>query len=174
MTQDYRTRLIDDWLNFCSSELELNVPKPGAFDLTKSGVVTPLHEIRTWTSRQRLPDDQYSIENAVMLKHSLKWPLIVDPQGQATLWIREMEGASLRICKSEDPVSVFRTLEQAVRLGEAVLVENVGDEQLDPLLDPILYKQIATRGAQKVVFRFSELFRLKYRKFRNFINFKLR
>lgn len=151
MTQDYRASLLSDWLKYCTKELGLNMTQTGStFDLTKSGVVASAHDIRTWISRQRLPDDVYSIENAIMLKHSLKWPLLVDPQGQATLWIREMEGAALRLCKSDDPTSVFRTLEQAVRLGEPVLVENVGDEQLDPLLDPILYKQIATRGAQKV------------------------
>lgn len=146
MTQDYRTILINDWLQYCSTQIGLDID-PNKFNLAKN-VVKP-HEIRTWID-QKLPDDQYSIENAIFLKYSLKWPLIIDPQMQVVPWIKEMEGSQLKICKSEDPL-VFRTLEQAVRLGQPVLIENVPDEQLDPLLDTILHKQIVTRGAQKII-----------------------
>ena len=64
-------------------------------------------------------------------------------------WVKEMEAENLRVCKSEDPL-LFRTLEQAIRLGQAVLVENV-TEHLDPLLDPILRKEVVMKGAQKIV-----------------------
>ncbi len=53
------------------------------------------------------------------------------------------------MCKSEDPL-IFRTLEGAIRLGQAVLIENI-NENLDPLLDPILRKEVVTRGAQKIL-----------------------
>lgn len=143
MTQDYRAKLVNDWVNYCN-QIGLDV-NPN-FDLSKN--VVKQHEIRTWIN-QKLPDDQYSIENAIFLKYSLKWPLIIDPQNQVVDWIRETEGAQLRICKSEDP-QVFRTLEQAIRLGQAVLIENV-TEFIDPVLDSILHKQIITRGAQKII-----------------------
>jgi dynein heavy chain len=64
-------------------------------------------------------------------------------------WIKETEGAALKIVKSEDPL-ILRSLEQAIRLGQPVLIENVG-EYLDPLLDPILLKEISIRGAQKIL-----------------------
>ena len=64
-------------------------------------------------------------------------------------WIKETEGGSLKIVKSEDPL-LLRSLEQAIRLGQPVLIENVG-EYLDPLLDPILLKEISIRGTQKIV-----------------------
>ena len=68
---------------------------------------------------------------------------------QVIRWIKEMEGATLKVCKSEDPL-IFRTLEGAIRLGQAVLIENI-NENLDPLLDPILRKEVVTRGAQKIL-----------------------
>lgn len=144
MTQDYRTNLLNDWIAFFKDKFSMNVGDN--FELSKK--VLKQHILRKWIS-EKLPDDQYSIENAIFLKYSLKWPLIIDPQNQVVSWIREMEGASLKQCKSEDPL-LFRTLEQAIRLGQAVLIENVG-ESLDPLLDPILYKQILIRGAQKII-----------------------
>ena len=64
-------------------------------------------------------------------------------------WIIETEGAPLKIVKSEDPL-LLRSLEQAICLGQPVLIENVG-EYLDPLLDPIRLKEISIRGAQKIV-----------------------
>jgi dynein heavy chain len=144
MTQGYRTNLLKEWITYCEGTVGLNVEKD--FDLSKH--VVKQHIIRNWIN-QKLPDDQYSIENAIFLKYSLKWPLIIDPQNQVIPWIKEMEGPTLKIVKSEDAL-IFRTLEQAIRLGQPVLIENVGDS-LDPLLDPILLKQIVNRGAQKIL-----------------------
>ena len=147
MTQDYRVALIQEWTTFCAqSDVEILVD--ASFAIAKNSVKP--HLVRKWIN-QKLPDDQYSIENAIFIKYSLKWPLIIDPQNQVVQWIRETEGASsLKIVKSEDPL-LLRSLEQAIRLGQPVLIENVG-ESLDPLLDPILRKEISVRGgAQKIL-----------------------
>ena len=161
MTQDYRSKLIADWIGyFDADDAASSIHVDKSFELSKH-VVEP-HVIRTWTSQQ-LPDDQNSVENAIFLKYSLKWPLFIDPQNQVTKWLKEME-PTLRFCKSDDPL-LLRTLEQAIRLGQAVLIENVGDA-LDPLLDPILRKEIVTRGAQKLLrlgdaeVEFNDTFRL--------------
>lgn len=93
MTQDYRAMLINEWLAYCGQTAQLLVQS--SFDLTKS--VVEQHVIRTWINQQ-LPDDQNSIENAIFLKYSLKWPLIIDPQNQVVRWIKEMEGDALKVC----------------------------------------------------------------------------
>ena len=144
MTQDYRQSLTKDWINFCNNKVRLHILEN--FELTRNVVKQTM--IRNWINK-KLPDDQYSIENAIYLKYSIKYPLIIDPQNQAGRWIREMEGPALKVCKSEDPL-VFRTLEQAIRLGQPILIENVG-EYFDPVLDPVLKKEILVRGAQKIV-----------------------
>jgi hypothetical protein len=38
-----------------------------------------------------LPNDNFSIENAVMATSARRWPLAIDPQGQANSWIKAME-----------------------------------------------------------------------------------
>lgn len=44
-----------------------------------------------WVSKYRLPNDNYSIDNIVMMKNSSKWPLFIDPQQQANIFIKELE-----------------------------------------------------------------------------------
>ena len=77
MTQDYRLELIKEWTHFCAANVDILVEP--SFELCKHAVKP--HVVRKWIN-QKLPDDQYSIENAIFIKYSLKWPLIIDPQNQ--------------------------------------------------------------------------------------------
>ena len=47
--------------------------------------------IGIWTDQQQLPNDDFSVDNAIILKNSNRWPLMIDPQIQANNWIRNME-----------------------------------------------------------------------------------
>lgn len=47
-------------------------------------------EIRQWIIA-KLPNDTFSVENAIMLQRSNRWPLMIDPQGQANKWVKKME-----------------------------------------------------------------------------------
>lgn len=38
-----------------------------------------------------LPSDALSIENATIVFNSRRWPLMIDPQGQANKWIKSLE-----------------------------------------------------------------------------------
>ena len=59
---------------------------------------------------------------------------------QANRWIKQMEAKNgLRVIKLTDP-NYLRTLENAIRLGTPVLLEEV-EETLDPSLEPVLLKQ---------------------------------
>ena len=44
-------------------------------------------KIVQWTSNG-LPSDEFSIENAIMLDHSERWSLMIDPQMQANKWLK--------------------------------------------------------------------------------------
>jgi dynein heavy chain len=35
-----------------------------------------------------LPNDKASIENALIIKKSSRWPIVVDPEGQGVQWIK--------------------------------------------------------------------------------------
>ncbi len=68
---------------------------------------------------------------------------MIDPQGQANAWVRNMEGrAGLKLVKLSQP-NFLRLIEGAVRLGQPVLIEDV-EETIDPALEPLLLKQVCT------------------------------
>jgi dynein heavy chain len=101
-------------------------------------------KIRSWVIN-RLPNDSFSIENGIMLFRSNRWPLMIDPQGQANKWVKKMEeGKSLKVVK-QNQGNFVRTVENAVQFGNPVLLENV-PESLDPILEPLLLKQIVVAG----------------------------
>ena len=71
---------------------------------------------------------------------------MIDPQGQANKWIKNMERASnLQVIKLSGSGDYLRTLENAIQFGLPVLLENIGEE-LDPSLEPLLLKQIFKQG----------------------------
>ena len=49
--------------------------------------------IREW-NLQGLPVDNFSVENGIVTSVTKRWPLFIDPQGQANAWIREKESAN--------------------------------------------------------------------------------
>ena len=90
-----------------------------------------------------MPGDELSVQNGTLITRTTKWQLVIDPQLQAVRWIKEKEKANKLIVVSQNDSDLMRYLEQAVMLGQPMLIENVG-EQLDPALTPILEKDIHT------------------------------
>jgi dynein heavy chain len=46
-------------------------------------------KIRNWNMKG-LPLDGFSIENAIILFNSRRWPLMIDPQSQANKWLKKL------------------------------------------------------------------------------------
>ncbi|RMX56942.1 hypothetical protein pdam_00011068, partial [Pocillopora damicornis] len=119
-----------------------NVPVSDSFSLSAT-LGDPL-STRAWHIAG-LPVDNFSLDNAIIVTNSHRWPLMIDPQGQANKWIKNMEKPnSLQVIKLSDQ-NYVRTLENSIQFGTPVLLENVGEE-LDPLLEPILLKQTFKQG----------------------------
>ena len=87
----YRTILMRSWYQ---SVFEKKLPVTDNFDFTKF-LANPT-DVRDWNI-QGLPKDEFSTENGVISTRGNRWPLMIDPQGQANRWIRNMEGSRLRI-----------------------------------------------------------------------------
>lgn len=95
-------------------------------------------KVREWNI-WGLPTDEVSIDNGILVTRGKRWPLMIDPQGQANSWVKSMESRNgLRVVKLTDS-SFLRTLENSIRIGNPVLIEDVG-ESLDPALEPVLVK----------------------------------
>jgi len=92
-----------------------------------------------------LPSDELSVQNGIMVTRSSRWPLLIDPQGQGLSWIKTREEINqLRISTLTD--KRFRNaLEDSMAFGQPLLLENVAEE-IDPILDPVLDKQVQKAG----------------------------
>lgn len=135
----YRQQQLENWVAFCTS---LNVVCTQDFQLTQ--VLGDPVLIRSWNIFG-LPSDLFSIDNAIIVINSRRWPLMIDPQSQANKWVKNMEkAANLNIIRLTQP-DYMRILENAVQFGQPVLLENVGEE-LDPALEPLLMKQTFKSG----------------------------
>uniref|UniRef100_A0A336LHG4 CSON012522 protein n=1 Tax=Culicoides sonorensis TaxID=179676 RepID=A0A336LHG4_CULSO len=140
----YRTDLVKSWVEKCK---EFNIPSSSDFDLVK--ILGEPFTIRTWIVNG-LPSDEISIENALIVTQSSRWPLMIDPQEQANRWIRNLEKENdLKVTKLSDPM-LMRLIESAIRQGSPILIEEIG-ETLDPALGPILNRQISSIGGRHVI-----------------------
>jgi dynein heavy chain len=138
-TMAYRDRVVGNWVGLCKSK---GVPSSKVFRL-QDCLGDPV-KIREW-GIHGLPNDSFSIDNGIMVSNARRWPLMIDPQGQANKWVKSMEKEhDVRVIKLTDG-DYLRTLENAVQFGLPVLLENVGEE-LDPSLEPLLLKQIFKQG----------------------------
>ena len=60
--------------------------------------------------------------SGIIVANSRRWPLMIDPQGQANKWVKNMEKANnLRPIKSSD-ADFVRTLENCIQFGNPVSV----------------------------------------------------
>jgi dynein heavy chain len=138
-TKLYRDECVSLWAKTC---IERNIPCSDEIKL--SAVLGDPVKTRSWILAG-LPNDSFSIDNGIIISNARRWPLLIDPQGQANKWIKNMEKSNnLAVVKLTDSDYV-RTLENAIQFGTPVLLENVG-EQLDPVLEPILLKQTFKQG----------------------------
>lgn len=78
-----------------------------------------------------------SIENAIIAKKGKRYPLMVDPQGQANKWLRNnLQHCQLSIINFSLG-NYLKTIENAVTNGHPVLVEEVA-EYLESSIDSLL------------------------------------
>ncbi|XP_051576917.1 dynein axonemal heavy chain 11 [Myxocyprinus asiaticus] len=140
-TQPYRQQLFHGMLIPFLQDLRTPIPLTDCLDpvltLTDQGTVA------AWQN-QGLPADQLSVENATILMASQLWPLLVDPQQQASKWIRNLYGPNLRVLQYGQK-GYLDVIEQALACGEVVLIENM-KETVDPLLEPLLGRQTIKKG----------------------------
>lgn len=141
---NYRQELVKNWTEGSKA---LNIPISENTNIIQ--VLSHPFMVRQWNT-DGLPRDDFSTENAILVTKGRRWPLMIDPQEQANRWIRNKErDNSLKIIKLSDP-AFLRTLENCVRIGMPILLEDLG-EQIDPALEPILLKQTFMSGGRLLI-----------------------
>ena len=104
---------------------------------------------REW-NMQGLPGDSFSTENGIIVTRGRRWPLVIDPQGQAYSWIRNMEKShSLKVVDIKQS-DYLRVIEVAVQTGTPVLLHGIV-EVLDPSLEPLLTRSFVKQGDRTIL-----------------------
>ncbi|KAM4749227.1 dynein axonemal heavy chain 2 [Rhinophrynus dorsalis] len=137
----YREGILSIWMKEIR---EMLVPCSPHFSLTT--FLSSPTMVREW-NLQGLPSDSFSSDNGIIVTRGNRWPLMVDPQGQATKWIKSMESTKGLKVIDFQMTDFMRTIEQAVQFGNPVLLQNI-QEQLDPSLSPILNKSVTKVGGK--------------------------
>ncbi|WIA11828.1 hypothetical protein OEZ85_011917 [Tetradesmus obliquus] len=77
---------------------------------------------------------------------------LADPvQGQANRWVKAMErAAGLEVVKTSYK-DFLRTLENGIRFGRPVLLEDLGEGSLDAALEPLLLRSTFKQGGSEVI-----------------------
>nr|XP_025044359.1 dynein heavy chain 12, axonemal isoform X2 [Pelodiscus sinensis] len=165
-TSAFRQECTKDWSKLCK---EKNIPCSENFSLCKT-LGDPI-KIRAWNIAG-LPTDNFSVDNGVIVDNSRRWPLMIDPQGQANKWIKNSEKENqLSVIKFTD-TDYMRILENCIQFGTPLLLENVGEE-LDPSLEPLLLRQTFKQGGMDCI-RLGETIIEYSNDFKFFITTKLR
>lgn len=143
--QEFRNSLFNTWMEILKSK---QIPVTDNLNITNMLVESAT--ISEWTL-QGLPNDELSVQNALIVTKSSSYPLLVDPQSQGKNWIKNKESSNeLQITSLNH--KYFRThLEDSLSLGRPLLIEDVGVE-LDPVIDNVLEKNFIKSGSiEKVI-----------------------
>jgi len=142
--QEYRNKLLHGWVEFLTKETIPTSPGTCIIQTLQDPV-----EVLRW-NLSGLPRDSISLENTIIMSKSRRYSLCIDPQGQANRFIRNLnKDSQIDIVKLTDD-NLVRSIENAIRFGRPLLIENV-PEDLDPILDPVLQNQIYRQSGAEVI-----------------------
>ncbi|CAG4965564.1 unnamed protein product [Parnassius apollo] len=141
--QHYRQNLFSTWTShLAAANIKFRA------DIARTEYLSNPDERLRWQANA-LPTDELCVENAIMLKRFNRYPLIIDPSGQATEFIMR-EFNERKITKTSFLDDSFRkNLESALRFGNPLLVQDV--ENYDPILNPVLNRELRRTGGRVLI-----------------------
>jgi len=95
-----------------------------------------------------LPADNFSVENGIIVFSGTRWPLMIDPQGQANKWIKTMENSNnISVVKLSNS-NYMTSIRLAIEHGLPVLLENIL-EDIDATLGMLILYYIIFEKLKK-------------------------
>ena len=112
-------------------------------------ILTDAAQVAAWNG-EGLPSDRVSVENGAISVYAERWPLMIDPQLQGIVWVKEKESKNnLQITRLTNK-KMLSTLEKALETGWSVMIENL-QETLDAVIGPIVGRQKIKKGRNFMV-----------------------
>eukprot|EP01094_Clydonella_sp_ATCC50884_P027826 TRINITY_DN8164_c0_g1_i2.p1 TRINITY_DN8164_c0_g1~~TRINITY_DN8164_c0_g1_i2.p1 ORF type:complete len:4596 (+),score=2011.83 TRINITY_DN8164_c0_g1_i2:76-13863(+) len=141
--QQYRESLLTKWKGRL---LDVNVRFRD--DLSMVEYLSHPDERLEWQANA-LPADDLCVENAIMLQRFNRYPLLIDPSGQAAEFLLKQFRSKKIVETSFLDSSFMKNLESALRFGTPLLVHDV--ESIDPVLNPVLNRETRKTGGRVLI-----------------------
>eukprot|EP00929_Paragymnodinium_shiwhaense_P077089 TRINITY_DN3967_c2_g1_i1.p1 TRINITY_DN3967_c2_g1~~TRINITY_DN3967_c2_g1_i1.p1 ORF type:complete len:3070 (-),score=1029.42 TRINITY_DN3967_c2_g1_i1:156-9119(-) len=143
-TRTYREAVVQEFQEFLTKKGVPLGPRPDPL-----GILSTEAEQASW-SGQGLPSDRVSRENGSICVNSQRWCLMIDPQLQGIVWIKNKEADNgLQITRLGNS-KLLSTFEVSLDNGKSVLIENMG-ETVDAVLTPVVSRNTIKRGNKRLV-----------------------
>lgn len=125
----------------------MNIPYPKNFSLT-----TTMYDqitVRDWIL-EGLPNDPVSVDNAIIAQKGKRYPLMIDPQGQANKWLKVNQVKNSLAVVNFEETHYLKAIQTAVTSGFSVLIEEV-EETLESSIDGLLEKKVQNVEGLKMI-----------------------
>ena len=136
----FRRKLLNEWSDSLGS---LNIPFREDLDMIE--FLSRPADLLLWKSFG-LPSDDLVVQNAILLDRFDRFPLIIDPSGQASSFIlQKYASRKISVTSFLDP-NFTKTIASAIRFGNPLVINDA--EHVDPVLNPILNKEVQKMGGR--------------------------
>ncbi|KAJ6227585.1 dynein heavy chain [Anaeramoeba flamelloides] len=141
--QRYRELIIKNWKMYLT-KIQIQTEK----QLSLIEFLSEPEQRLEWESN-KLPVDDICTENAIILNRFERYPLVIDPSGQATEFImNQYKDKNIQKTSFLDD-NLMKKLEGALRFGTCLLIEDA--EYVDLILNTVLNKEYQKTGGRKLI-----------------------
>lgn len=109
----------------------------GLPDLQMTQILSDQVTLMNYINTYKLPSDNHSMQNAVILFNSQKYCLLIDPEQQGFQFIKNYyKDSGVEVVKANDN-EISRTITNSLRFGKILIITNVENE-IDKMLLSII------------------------------------